>query len=72
MPSLASRYFIKGAALRASSVGDSSGIAVTRNTYWANDALAHGISALASSDLMAREKIGMFMMWVRAVGQTGP
>ena len=32
MPSLASRYFINGAALRASSLGDSSGIALTRNT----------------------------------------
>jgi hypothetical protein len=36
MPNVFSKYFTKGAALRANSVGDSSGIAVTLNTGWAN------------------------------------
>ena len=36
IPNVFSRYFTKGAALRANSVGDSSGIAVTLNTGWAN------------------------------------
>src|SRR4051812_47144684 len=59
MPVLRSRYFTSGAALRASSVGDSSGMAVTRNTSWACAVgLSHipaNTSAQLRSDLKLRE-----------------
>ena len=55
MPIFPSRYFTSGAALRASSVGDSSGMAVMRNTCWAWPIVPNVISAQLIKALNVRE-----------------
>jgi hypothetical protein len=60
LPNFASNYFTNGAALRTNSVGDSSGIAVMRNTFcadWAKPAPDIAKSEATTNDLQIKRRI---------------